>query len=465
MKKGAVILTVIMAVLLLPGCTKKSTEEASVQSVSMICGFGSVGQTERFAGVTVPRSETKINKSEDQVVAEVRVKAGDEVKKDQVLFVYDTEQTTLNLEKARLELEQLKNTVTAKNNERASLEAEKAGAGADQQLSYTLEIQEVDTAIMEANYNISLKEKEIQKMEETRNHLEVKSPVDGHVQSINAEGATDNYGNPLPYMTVVETGSYRVNGYVNENNAAAVQEGQPVIVRSRVDDSTWKGTVTKIEWENPVQSGNSNYYYGPGDSDTTTVSNKYPFYVELESDEGLILGQHVYIEPDYGQGEGQDESQVQLPAYYINDLDGTPWVWAQNEKGELEKRKVETGAYDEETDTYVIENGLELTDYIAFPAENLKEGMKCVKYDESAFDAGETEEDMSVIPEESGMPGVDGDIPEESGMPGMDGDIPEESGMPGKDGDIPEDMGNDSAAGTGDTQGIPAAGDTGEGLE
>ena len=126
MKKGAVILTVIMAVLLLPGCTKESTEEASVQSVSMICGFGSVGRTERFAGVTVPRSETKINKSEEQAVSEVRVKAGDEVKKDQVLFVYDTQQITLNLEKARLELEQLRNTVTAKNNERASLEAEKA---------------------------------------------------------------------------------------------------------------------------------------------------------------------------------------------------------------------------------------------------------------------------------------------------------------------------------------------------
>ncbi len=440
MKKGAVILTVIMAVLLLPGCTKESTEEASVQSVSMICGFGSVGQSERFAGVTVPRSETKINKSGDQAVAEVRVEAGDEVKKDQVLFVYDTEQTTLNLEKARLELEQLKNTVTAKNSERTSLEAEKAQAGAEQQLSYTLEIQEVDTAIMETNYNISLKEKEIQKMEDTLNHLEVKSPVDGHVQSINTEGATDNYGNPLPYMTVVETGSYRVNGYVNENNAAAIQEGQPVIVRSRVDDSTWKGTVTKVEWENPVQSGNSNSYYGMGSSDTTTVSNKYPFYVELESDEGLILGPHVYIEPDYGQGEDRDESQVQLPAYYINDLDGTPWVWAQDKKGELEKRTVGLGAYDEAADTYVIESGLEMSDYISFPADNLKEGMRCVKYDENAFDASEMGDDMSVIPEEGGMPVMDGEIQE-----GME---------------------NGAVTDTEDIQGVPGAEqDTGEGLE
>lgn len=440
MKKGAVILTVIMAVLLLPGCTKESTEEASVQSVSMICGFGSVGRTERFAGVTVPRSETKINKSEEQAVSEVRVKAGDEVKKDQVLFVYDTQQITLNLEKARLELEQLRNTVTAKNNERASLEAEKAKAGADQQLSYTLEIQEVDTAIMETNYNISLKEKEIQKMEATLNNLEVKSPVDGHVQSINTESSADNYGNPLPYMTVVETGSYRVNGYVNESNAAALQEGQPVIVRSRVDDSTWKGTVTKIEWENPIQSGNSNSYYGMGSSDTTTVSNKYPFYVELESDEGLILGRHVYIEPDYGQGEDRDESQVQLPSYYINDLDTTPWVWAQDGKGKLEKREVGLGAYDEAADTYVIESGLEVTDYISFPSDSLKEGMSCVKYDENAFDASEMGDDMSVISEESGMPVMDGEIQE-----GME---------------------NGAVTDTEDIQGVPGAEqDTGEGLE
>ncbi|MFR3882713.1 MAG: hypothetical protein ACLTX6_10760 [Lachnospiraceae bacterium] len=37
--------------------------------------------------------------------------------------------------------------------------------------------------------------------------------------------------------------------------------------------------------------------------DSQTSSTTYPFYVELQSSEGLMLGQHVYIEPDEGQEE------------------------------------------------------------------------------------------------------------------------------------------------------------------
>ena len=37
--------------------------------------------------------------------------------------------------------------------------------------------------------------------------------------------------------------------------------------------------------------------------------------------EGLLLGQHVYIEPDYGQ-EVETEQVIALPAYYLIDSDG-----------------------------------------------------------------------------------------------------------------------------------------------
>lgn len=35
--------------------------------------------------------------------------------------------------------------------------------------------------------------------------------------------------------------------------------------------------------------------------DTTTTASKYPFYVELDSTDGLILGQHVYLTLDTGR--------------------------------------------------------------------------------------------------------------------------------------------------------------------
>lgn len=388
MKKGIVFLALITAVSIIFGCSRKVEGEASVQSVSMICGIGSTGLVDRFAGVVSPQSETEIKKDEEQIISEIKVKEGDSVKKDQVLFTYDMEQTQLNLEKAQLEMEQLKNSLEMQKKEKASLEKERNSAGKDQKLSYTLEIQEAETAILEANYNISTKEKEIEKLEASLKNLEVKSPVQGQVQTINEDGATDNMGNPLPYITIVETGSYRVKGYVNETNAQSLSEGVSVLLRSRVDDSIWHGTIETIDWDNPEQSGNNDYFYGPEISDSTTTSSKYPFYVKLDDDEGLLLGQHVYIEPDYGQEaqEQEDADLIQLPAVYLSDADSSAWVWAQNDKGLLEKRSVTIGEYNAEMDTYPVESGLSAEDYIAFPDDSLQEGMTCIPYDASTFE-------------------------------------------------------------------------------
>ena len=386
MKKVSILLTAALLLAALAGCGGKVEGEASVQSVSMICGLGSTGLVDRFAGVVSARSETEIKKDENKVIGEIQVEEGQDVKAGQVLFTYDSEAAELDLEKARLELEQLKNTVASKETEKAQLEQDKAKAPASEQLSYSLEIQEADTAIREGNYNAALKEKEIQKLEEAMNNLEVTSPVDGRIQTLNADGGYDNYGNPLPFMTVMETGVYRVKGLVNEANVGSVMEGMAVIVRSRVDSSvTWTGSISLIDWENP-QTGNNNNYYG--ETDEMTSSSKYPFYVELDDAEGLLLGQHVYIEPDYGQDVEQDANTIRMPSWYLNDVDGSAWVWAQNDKGLLEKRSVTLGEYDEMMDTYVIESGLTADDYIAFPDDALEAGMTCVPYDENAFETG-----------------------------------------------------------------------------
>ena len=164
-------------------------------------------------------------------------------------------------------------------------------------------------------------------------------------------------------------------------DAAALREGTEVIIRSRVSDQTWKGSVDTVDWNNPVQQ--QSYY----DSDTS-LSSKYPFYVALDEGDGLLLGQHVYIEPDYGQEDEQDASAINLPSYFISDPDGKPWVWAQSSKGKLEKRDLKLGEYNADTDTYPVLEGLTAEDYIAYPDESLKAGMACVTYDDATFDPG-----------------------------------------------------------------------------
>ena len=379
MKKAAFLLALVMLLGLLPGCGQ-AEGEASVQSVSMICGLGSVGLADRFGGIVSPLGETKIKKDDSLTVDTVKVKVGDTVAVGDVLFTYDLSELQRNLEKAQLELEQQQNQLENKESEKKDLEEQRDQTGDDAaRREYTLQIREANLDILTYKANISSKKKDIEKVQNNLKNASVKSEVAGEVQAINENGGSDNNGNPLPFMTIVETSGFRVKGYVNENNAAALREGTEVIIRSRVSDQTWKGSVDTVDWNNPVQQ--QSYY----DSDTS-LSSKYPFYVTLDEGDGLLLGQHVYIEPDYGQEDEQDASAINLPSYFISDPDGKPWVWAQSSKGKLEKRDLKLGEYNADTDTYPVLEGLTAEDYIAYPDESLKAGMTCVTYDDATFD-------------------------------------------------------------------------------
>jgi HlyD family secretion protein len=99
-----------------------------------------------------------------------------------------------------------------------------------------------------------------------------------------------------------------------------------------------------------------------------SASSKYPFYVELESSEGLLLGQHVYLEVD--TGEEESFALTVGSAFVCYEEDGSAYVWAER-NGKLEKRAVVTGEYNYMLDTLEIMEGLSEADYIAFPDESV----------------------------------------------------------------------------------------------
>ena len=382
MKKAAFILALAMLLGVAAGCGE-SNGEASVQSVSMICGLGSAGLTDRFAGVVSALGETKIKKDDSLTIGEIKVKVGDAVNVGDVLFTYDMSRLQLDLEAAQLELESLKSQLADKEDEKEQAETALNSTVDDAERNRTLlQIRQINLEIRNTNSSIASKSRDIEKLQSSMKTASVKAEVAGEVKSVNPDGGTDNQGKPLPLICIVQTGGFRVKGYVNENNAAVLNEGAQVIIRSRVSDQTWKGTISSIDWNNPAQSSN-NYYYDSGSSDTGN-SSKYPFYVELSSSDGLLMGQHVYIEPDLGQDA--QSTGIQLPASFINDADSSPWVWAQSSSGKLEKRSLTLGDYNAELDTYAVTDGLTAADYIAFPDDTLKAGMTCVTYDESTFD-------------------------------------------------------------------------------
>ena len=378
MKKTPLLAACLALTLALAGCNGTSGETVSVQSVAMICGIGSTANVERFAGVVETKAETKIEKDKSFAVQEMLVEVGDAVEEGQVLFIYDLDRLKLELEKAELEIELQKSTIEEKKASIKQLEAERDRVGASSKLGYTLQIQQLEVEITETEFAVASAEKDLEQQKKLLDNLEVRSPVAGTVRSINLTDATDNYGNLLPFIVITEMGDYRVKGFVNEANRAALYEGMEVLVRSRVDDTVRKGFIKTIDLANP-QSGGREVYYSDGKDDTTT-SSKYPFYVELDSSDGFILGQHVYIEPDYGQADVSSDV-IWLPEYYINDAEGGPWVWAESRSGKLEKRSLTLGAYDEMLGAWEVVAGLTADDYIAFPEEGLSAGMACTEYD------------------------------------------------------------------------------------
>ena len=371
------------ALALFAGCSAQEQETATVQSVSMITGAGSVGVVERYAGLVVSGETAEIEKDEDKTVLEVYVEVGDMVEEGDLLFSYDMEALQLALDKLYLEKESFENTISAAENEIEELEKQKANASSSQQLSYTLQINSRQADIREAEYNLALKEREIVAMEEDMENTDIASPLTGRVMAVADEENSDMYGEPSDsFITVMDVSSYRIEGNINELNLYSLPEGTSVLVRSRMDETqTWTGTVESIDWENPV-TGNSNGMIYMGEEDEMTSSTKYPFYIALDGTEGLILGQHVYIEPDYGQDA---VTGMMLPAYYILDADSAPWVWAASDSGKLEKRSLSLGSYDEMLDQYEVLSGLTAQDYIAFPDDTLSAGMAVSYFDETSF--------------------------------------------------------------------------------
>lgn len=365
-----------------------------VSSVSVITGTESTA-TNRFAGVVEPQETVNVKIESGRKVKEVQVKTGDEVKAGQLLFEYDLSSIEDDLKQSQLDLDRLKNEAISLKEQIATLEAEKKKAKAEDQLSYTIEIETNKMNLKKNEYSQKSKTAEIEKLQSATTNTEVRSEIDGVIQkidtskmstddgdSVDDSSAMDSMSNDSSsdssaFITILSTGAYRVKGKVNELNRDSIIPGEVVIIRSRVDSTkTWKGTMGSIDVNNGSTKDDSNNYWGMSStSDDQTSSTSYPFYVELDSSDGLMLGQHVYIERDIGQDEQKDG--LWLSDYYIVDADtNEPYVWAANDKKKLEKRYVTLGKHDEDLGEYEIVDGLTKKDSIAFPTDALEEGTK-----------------------------------------------------------------------------------------
>lgn len=348
----------------------KSDDKVYVEKVSKIMNTYT-GNTNRYNGIVESQDSYEVNVDSSRTIKEILVKVGDEVEEGQTLVTYDTSDLEMQVKQAKLELEGIQNEIDSSNKKIATLTDElNKTKDEDDQFSLKTDIQTEENSIEENKLDLESKNLEISKYQNQINASMVVSKRSGVVKEINENG-TDSNGNNAAFMTILQTGEYRVKGSIDEQNVWMISDGQTVIIRSRVDENqTWNGTISKIDTDNVQKSDDDS------SSDSSVSATKYPFYVELPSADGLLLGQHVYVELD----EGQDEQKegIWLYSNYVVQDDGGAYVWAANEKNCLEKRYVELGKYDENLAEYEILSGLAQNDYIAWPMEGLYEGVTTV---------------------------------------------------------------------------------------
>ena len=366
MKKWLCIACALCLVLSLSACG--SDENAVfVQSVKTLSGLGGIAPGDRFPGMVVSEHVTEVHKDSDKVIADVYVKEGDDVVEGQELFSYDMDQLQLSLDKQKLELEQLKATIDNYKSQIESLKKDEAKATGTAKLQYTIQIQSLQIDLKEAELNLEAKEKAVVQTEAMLVNVTVVAPVTGRITGVNENGY-DNYGNPLAYITIQQAGSFRIKATLGELQRGGIMEGSRMRIVSRTDETqVWYGTVTMVDYESATQGNENDMYYG-GMMDPMSSSTKDPFYVELDSSEGLLLGQHVYLELDNGEEEAAGLSIG--AAFVCYDENGNTYVWAEK-NGKLEVRPVTVGEYNYMMDTVEILEGLTEEDYIAFPDETV----------------------------------------------------------------------------------------------
>ena len=390
MKKTVIALGAAL-ILGLTGCGGQT--QINVEQAGMLASAAT--SADKFAGMVVSENVVEIERDTEKQIQELYVAAGDTVRVNEKLFEYDTDTLSLTIDKQQLELDkltqQIKDLTTQKTNVEKQIKTEKAKKKKDQNadllVSLDIQLRSVNADLTTANYEKKTKQAEMNYNKDMLKNAVVRSPIKGTVRSVNENGS--------PYITIQQAGAFQVKGMLGELSlGSGIMEGVSVTILSRTDPTaSWTGTVSLVDYNNAGTEEQDNMF---GGGDAMSTSTSYPFYITLDSTEGLLLGQHVYIQIS-AAAVGDD--LLRIPEHYVMDvlMDEETWtttgtVWGVDpETNKLVKVPVTLGEYDPTYGTYVILEGITAESYLANPTDpGVKEGAEVYLRDELEY-MGQTE--------------------------------------------------------------------------
>lgn len=326
-----------------------------------------------FAGVVESQESVPVDPQSGKKIAQLLVKEGDTVTEGQPLFRYDTDAIKLDIQQAELDMELAEQNIKSLKEEIEELSFYANNNTPEGQMN-AARIQQLEVEVATKEYQQKQKKNELTRLQASLKDDAAKAPISGTVQAINegvadGNGGYDMNGNPQHYIVLTASGDFRIKGSVSEQFIMDLYEGQSIVIRSRVNEDAWAGTISRIDTSQPEQNDN-NYYYDDGNG-----ASKYAFYVEPESTEGLMMGQHVTLSPDYGSS-AMEEGLWLSSGWFTIAEDGSATVWKQSASNRLTSQKVTLGEYNADYDCYMVIEGLTEEDYIAWPSEECSEGSK-----------------------------------------------------------------------------------------
>lgn len=378
-----------------------------VTPVSMLMDKLLLGQNV-YAGIVVTQGEVTVNNDEGNRISDYYVKEGDTVTVGTPLFKYDVNALQDSLTSKEIARDRAK--IALESAQKARDDAQKALNEADSgaRAAAELTLRDSELALEEARLTFEKAEKAVNEASDKINNATVLSEIDGTVSKVTKadygnQSSTDSEASQMggAVITIEKSGNLQVKLSLGELDFNSIEDGMEVTVQSRTDESkTWTGTIRKAVLTENTDSKEST------ESQQTNLA-----YVTLDTSDGMVSGQHVKVTRK--TDEKEDKRIFIDPSYIVDAGKSSPYVWADDGTGLLEKRKVELGEKDSEG-KYEILSGLGLTDAIVLPSDDLAVGMSCKIGDPSAeastASGAETGEAGNAEPGEAGN-----EKPEEAG--------------------------------------------------
>lgn len=287
-----IILIVIVIIGIAVLFIHKQSNQISTDDAGVMPADDTAYTNQYYSGVVQAQDTISLQKDDDRTVKDIYVSAGDTVTKGQKLFTYDTADIQNSLDQANLELSSAGTDIADYQNQIADLNNRKKNStDASEKSDYDDQINDLKMQIRQSQLTQKSKQLEINTLNQKITDSTVVSPIDGVIKDINLNESNDN-----AFMTLLSAGTWQIEGTVDEMNLSSLSQNMKVTIHSRVNDDTWTGTISKIDTE-PVKSDTDSNDSSSGEA------SRYHFYVTPEASDGLLLGQHVYLEISSDTGD------------------------------------------------------------------------------------------------------------------------------------------------------------------